>query len=648
MKTRHGVALGTLTLAVATAATSTTAIADDAETTLDPVVVTAPRMSEPHAVFTDPRQVRLPLPTHDGGSYLKSIPGFSVTRKGGTSGDPELRGQGGSRLRMQLDGTELLGACPGRMDPPTAYVYPESYDSIEIIKGPQSVRHGAATAGVVRFERDTPRFTEADTRGYASYTSGSFGRTDLMADVATGDRLGYVRLIGTLSAQDDYEDGDGDEVHSRYERWSGTAILGWTPDERTEVEFTHDRSDGEAAYDDRGRDGTKFDRRGYKLSFTRRDLTDALREIDATLFHNHIEHWMDTFRLSEEPITDDTDTRTMTPERKTSGGRLTTEWLPADHLWLTTGLDYAENEHRRRMDFGMPLNDTAEFRDYGLFTELDIFASANDEVSTGLRMDRSKVDSLDDWRAYRKGESDSNSLYSGFLRYTRHLETRPMSLYVGIGRAERAPDFWERENVFDLDPEVLTQIDLGLMYATERTESSIALFYGEFDDFILIGGEDGAGNVDATHYGAEADLMIRLATAWSATATVSWVRADNDTDDEPLAQTPPPEVTLGLDYDNGRGFAGMLARGVARQDRIHEGFGTIYSVDTQETSGFGLLSVYGGYRMTHQLTVTAGVDNVFDRTYAEHLQRGLADLGTREEQINEPGRTFWLNLATRF
>ena len=114
---------------------------------LEDVVVTAPRSEEPLTVRTNPRAPRQPLPAHDGADYLKTIPGFSVIRKGGTDGDPVLRGMSGSRLNILLNGEVILGGCGGRMDPPTAYVFPEAYDEIEVLKGPQSVRYGASTAG---------------------------------------------------------------------------------------------------------------------------------------------------------------------------------------------------------------------------------------------------------------------------------------------------------------------------------------------------------------------------------------------------------------------------------------------------------------------------------------------------------------------
>ncbi len=80
-------------------------LAQAQETRLGSVVVTAPVTEAPLTVTTDPKAPRQPLPAHDGADMLKSIPGFSVIRKGGTDGDPVFRGMSGSRLDILLGRT---------------------------------------------------------------------------------------------------------------------------------------------------------------------------------------------------------------------------------------------------------------------------------------------------------------------------------------------------------------------------------------------------------------------------------------------------------------------------------------------------------------------------------------------------------------
>jgi iron complex outermembrane recepter protein len=637
--------------------TAATTAATDA-TQLEPVVVTAVPMRDPYTIVTDPRQPRLPLPAHDGGAYLKSIPGFSVSRKGGTSGDPELRGLGGSRLNILLDDTHVLGGCGGRMDPPTAYVFPESYDQIEVIKGPQSVRYGATVAGIVRFDRDPMRFTESTVTGFGSLVAGSYERRDFVGDVTAGDRLGYVRMIGTLSSQDDYEDGAGRTVHSQYHRWSTTGILGWTPDELTRVEFAAERSDGEAAYDDRGMDGVVFDRTGYTLSFDRSDLAPWFTNLEALLYYNYVDHVMDNYTLRVPPM----QPMVSYPDRRTVGGRIAGEFEVNAVLELVAGIDWAENEHGSNQLMGpaafnynnVPREDNAEFTDTGVFFELERALGEGSRFNAGLRADRRKSTALDgiNFGGAEPNTSKTTHQQSAFVRLSHELAARPVTLYAGLGRAERAPDFWEMRRLFELDNETLTQLDLGASLRSDRVTANLAMFAGRIDDYILIVAPGleatQARNVDAKTHGLEADLTYRLRPGFSTTVTAAWVRSQNDTDGVPLAQTPPLEGTLSLDYETERYFGGLLFRAVARQDRIHTGYGTIYSLDSVESPGFAVLSGYGGYRLGKGLTATAGIDNILDRAYAEHIQRGSADLGASTRSIFEPGRTLWLRLAAEF
>ena len=106
---------------------------------MDPVVITAVAPDSPLTFITNPKTPRQPLPASDGTDYLKTIPGFSAIRNGGTNGDPVLRGMFGSRLNILTNGSAMPGACPARMDAPSSYISPETFDQLTVIKGPQTV-----------------------------------------------------------------------------------------------------------------------------------------------------------------------------------------------------------------------------------------------------------------------------------------------------------------------------------------------------------------------------------------------------------------------------------------------------------------------------------------------------------------------------
>lgn len=547
------------------------------------------------------------------------------------------------------------------MDPPTAYIFPQSYDRVELIKGPQSVRYGATSSGIVRFERDRRVFDEPVTTGYASFTAGSFGRSDIMTDMTAGDASGYARVIGTLSNQDDYRDGNNRRVHSSYHRWSGTGMLGWTPDQATQIELSYDRSDGQAAYDDRGMDGTRFDRTGYSLSVSRQQMASWLDDVSLHLYSNYIDHVMDNFVLREPPSMP----MIGFPDRRTDGGSIVLTISPAADLSMVAGADLAEDTHANNSARGMDAFgwrdlsrvDNARFVDAGVFTELTYRFSPLTRLVSGIRVDSTEVTAKRDFGGAARGETEKDTLTSGFLRMETSLENQPVALFAGVGRTERAGDFWERRRMFDISPETLTQADVGLTLRTDVVRASLSAFYGKFDDFILVvspalvtSGDEVAEvrNIDTTTMGTEADLQVSLTITLSSTVTLAWVRSDNDTDNVPLAQTPPMEATLSLDYDKHDHVAGLQIKGVRGQHRVHAGYGTIYSLDTNKTPGFVTASLYAGKTLFSDSRITLGIDNLFDRSYTNHIQRGSAELGASSQQILEPGRVLWANFTTKF
>ena len=89
-----------------------------------------------------------------------------------------------------------------------------------------------------------------------------------------------------------------------------------------------------------------------------------------------------------------------------------------------------------------------------------------------------------------------------------------------------------------------------------------------------------------------------------------------------------------------------LLRWAAEQDRVDDDPLIGSGQDYGETPGYAVADLSGRYKLLGSLSLFAGVDNLFDRTYANHLNRGnLFD--PDPVRINEPGRTFWIRLAWR-
>lgn len=678
MHPKHALPALSVALSVAFSAAHATT-----DATLSPVVVTAPASDSPLTVVTDPKAPRQPIPAHDGADFLKSIPGFSVIRKGGTDGDPLLRGMSGSRLGILLDGQEIYGGCGGRMDPPTAYVHPESYDRVIVLKGPQSVIHtSGASAGVVLFERDMKPLTESGWNAYGSAIFGSFGRNDQAFDVRGGTPRFQLRAGATRADSDDYEDGDGNRIHSRYTRWNTHASLAWTPDPRTALELSMAYGDGEAAYADRAMDGSKFERENVALKFERRDLSPTVTKLWAQAYYNYVDHVMDNYSLRRTSVYS-----AMNPDRAVLGARAGITLAPAEAMRVTLGADTKRDIHRGRNAMGqtsadaadrvfrgLPYEEDMRFEQLGVFGEASYVLADGARAVAGLRIDRHEA--TDSRRCVAgmfmngmcmmmapvnqtRGATARDTLNSGFIRYEGVLGDGGSGWYVGLGHAERFPDYWERllrdertlnSAFLSIRPERTTQLDVGANWTRGDWKASVSGYYGKVKDYVQLVwiAPTRTRNVDATILGLEGDLAWRFARHWSATGTLAWVHGRNDTDDRPLAQQPPPEFRLALEYDNGVFSYGGLLRAVRHQNRIDIGSGNIVAngQDIGPSAGFAVFSLNAGWRPRKDLLMTAGIDNVFDRTYAEHLSRTGASLPgfvfPADTRINEPGRTIWV------
>lgn len=687
-------------IAMALFVTSYPAFAEDASPvrTLTPIIVTAPMQDTPLTVVTDPKAPRQPVPASDGADFLKSIPGFSTIRKGGSNGDPMLRGMVGSRLNILIDGGQIGGGCPGRMDPPTAYISPELYDRVTVVKGPETVLYGPGnSAGVVLFDRDFSRYSEPGYSVDASALGGAWGRNDLNADVRAGSPDGYLGVSANHTHSQDYKDGDGNRVHSSYDRWNADVTAGWTPSDDTRVELTAGTGNGQAAYASSAMDGVRFLRESVGLKVVQQHLTRHWDKLEVQLYSNYTDHVMDNYTLRQPnpssmmPMAMATDV-----DRHTSGGRIVGSWRWDEVLQLDAGVDGSTNVHDSRSggppgsmlgDYhDMPRIRDARMQDIGAFSEMRWTFAPKQRLIAGARVDRA------DLRGYglvvaspasSMGSSSMNgmsgmsgmspaiasvtanrssTLPAAFVRYERDLADMPATFYAGLGHVERFPDYWELfgqhvdSSLLDfkgLAPEKTTQLDVGLQYHDSRIKAWVSGYVGVVNDFILIRypstpmGSGSAANVQAHIAGGEAGLTYAFTKHWKGDATLAYAWGRNQTEGRPLPQMPPLDLRLGLTYQSEQWSIGGLWRLDTAQHRIAIGEGNIVGQDIGSSGGFGVFSINAGHRLGNNLTLTAGIDNLFNKTYAEHINAvppGLAGYVVTT-RVNEPGRTLWMKIG---
>ncbi len=677
-----------LAAAICVAGCSASVFAEQQTTTvqtLAPIVVTAHQGNDANGliVHADPKQPIQPIPASDGADYLQSIMGFSSIKNGGTNGDVTFRGMFGSRIKILADGSENLGACPSRMDAPTSYISPESYDRISVIKGPQTVQYAnTGSAATVIFERAPEQFTDdKNYRGQTSLLMGSYGRLDHNIETAVGDKQKYVRLNANRSVSDSYKDGAGTSVPSDWERWNADVALGWTPDENTWVELTGGKADGEAVYAGRSMDGSKFARESLGLRLEKKNVTDVIKKIEAQVNYSFNDHVMDNFSLREfKPDGMMNMPMASNVARETLNARLavTQQW---DKLQLISGVDSQNNEHStRKGSLTMPYQDQArnkdmKFRSYGAFGELSYQLSEQNKWLGGVRIDQVNVkdlrtDSVD--KGYNR-ELDK-TLPSAFIRFENQHPEHDAKTYIGVGYVERMPDYWElfstahgnpgTVNSFNgIDTEKTLQLDLGYQHEHGALSSWVSAYAGLINDYVLMnyhvhsisgmmshGKTAGAKNVDATIAGAEAGVGYQFSDHLQADMSAMYAWGENTSDNTPLPQIAPLEGRVNIRYIQDKYTLGALWRVVAAQNRISVDQGNIVGYDLAESSDFATLSLNGTYHVRDGIDLSVGVDNVFDKTYNEHLNKaGSTGFGfAADQQFNNIGRNYWARIGLKF
>jgi iron complex outermembrane receptor protein len=639
----------------------------------------------------------------DGGDFLRDVNGVSGIRMGGHGIDPVIRGQSQTRLNILLDGAYIHGGCPNRMDPPTAYSAMESYDSVTVIKGSQTVLYGGGgSGGTVLFERKPPRFEAGKL--YQGQVDGGYKSNsktkEFSTDIAAGSQSAYIRGILGYKDADNYEDGDGNEIRSAFENQSGNLILGYTPDQNKRLELNIEATrEDDVLYAGAGMDSPMSDADNIRFKYQQTDKLGPFTGVKAEIYTTQVEHLMDNYSLREltapmlmsVPTTSDT-----------TGGRLLGDLMVGGGN-LTIGIDFQNNERDADRYSGMPamaepttlqsiMWPGAELEQTGLFAELAMPMGQENMLKLGLRYDRvdasiSRGDEKPDlgpsptpndlYALYYADTSDQqteNNL-GGFINYEHALGGG--ALFAGFSRSVRTADATERylasfaRNMMtgmdsswvgnpELEAEKHHQLEVGYKWRTGGLDSDVTLYYNDVSDFILrdkARGQDGIlvnngtaniyRNVDAEFYGIEWQAGYRLSNSLKANASLAYVRAENSTDDRPIAQIAPLEVSLGVDYTHGDWELGGALKANAKQTRadIENGSGQ----DARETPGWGVIDLYGKYALTKNSSIRFGVDNLLDKSYAYHVNRANVDPFNPEAiQVNEPGREVWLRGSVKF
>ncbi|MDZ7685421.1 MAG: TonB-dependent receptor [Gammaproteobacteria bacterium] len=208
----------------------------------------------------------------------------------------------------------------------------------------------------------------------------------------------------------------------------------------------------------------------------------------------------------------------------------------------------------------------------------------------------------------------------------------PLEVNSGLG------DFNNYVGNPDLEPETSDQLEVSLDWTFDNGHLAPRVFDRSIDDYIqgvtstdpLVNAVSGAANgdptplqfanVEAELYGFDIIARYQFADNWRLDATLNFVRGKRTDISDNLFRIAPLNGRLALTAELGDWSFTTESVLVASQDKISRAIVTNEprSVST-DTPGYGIVNFYSHWRAADNLSIRFGVENVFDKTYANHL-----------------------------
>ncbi|MBL0158178.1 MAG: TonB-dependent receptor [Bryobacterales bacterium] len=625
----------------------------------------------------------------DVGEAISVLDGVWKIRKGGIANDVVLRGFQQGNINVLLDGQRIYSACPNHMDPAAFHVDFAEIETVEVLKGPYDTRNQGSLGGTVNVVTKRPAL---GLRITPNLSVGSFGffNPSLTASVMKGRWYGLAGY--SYRRSDPFTDGAGRRVtaytnytaagagNPAFEAQTGWGRFGADFGRSQSLDVSYTRQDGgltlypglamDAPYD-------RADR--LSANWNWRELAGAVKQVRAQGYYSKVKHWMtDELRTGAVGIPRGYSMGTFAGTRAV-GGRLEGE--------TTNAVFGVESYVRGWTAAGGPLT--------GMFTAPQailpdvrmVVGGAYGQysrsigrlsVTLGGRLDVAdsqvmKQDaSTDVYWAYQGTRStaarDVNPSANARVTY---LLPRGMELFAGAGSAVRIPDPEERYYSIrrmgsdwvgnpDLLPTRNNEVDFGVNIRAKRLTLRPTVFHSRLSNYVLLTKQPKVNSVpglmnpaarsyegvEASLTGGEMAYSIGITRQLLLSGGVAYVRGRQYAKPEAglaagyLVEQPPLKSRSSLRYGHRIFFAEAVVLASARQDRVDTRIAEL------PTPGYAVFGIKGGVHLK-QWNLAAGVDNLTDRYYYEHLsfQRDPFRNGVR---VPEPGRTLYLNLSYRF
>jgi len=647
------------------------------------------------------------LPIRDLGDFLRTEPNVSGIRKGGIAIDPVVRGFRYNQVSIILNGgIKIEGGCPNRMDPVASHVENEDLAQVEIVRGPYILKYGPVMGALVNMNPIQPKpssqpYIHGKFR-YGFETNWNGQREHL--EISGGNNAIFFRLSGGFKGYGSYTAGNGELFNTSFRKSYFNGAAGFVFLKNHQVLFSYSYNQGnDVRFPALPMDERLGQTQVASFQYQGNNLGKSLKSVQVQGYFSPVHHVMDNFdRPSSATMKAET-----TVDAWDAGGKVVGEWQ-AGGASLLTGLDYeyifkdGDKWMSMRMVMGgdtftsvkyFNVFDHAVWANTGLFGEYKRSFRSID-FTAAIRIDFNQANSSDTFRLIKNGTSYFSDLYSSYLNLSANTGIKKrlaegLYLTAAVGMGTRSPSILERfiklmpvqYDSYDylgnpqLKPEQNYQADLTIDYAIGKIGSfTVNGFFSAVHNYILgvilppsvikpsTQGAPGVkqfSNADLVYLtGFEFSYQSPEEKPWgvsvSAAATYGTnpeavkyivsggqVTGEETLHNDPLPEIPPLEGSIQFLYKflKSKLIPRLAIRMVSAQNRVSEAY------MEKTTPGFITGAISLQYQPCNYFTLTAGVENVMNTPYYEHLNRRI--VGSRED-FYEPGRVFYINAGISF
>ncbi|MBW8189869.1 TonB-dependent receptor [Neiella marina] len=653
----------------------------------------------------DHNQITVELPTGyqqpDPGELVKRLPGANINRNGPLTPIAQYRGLYGDRVAVTIDGVGVIGTGPNSMDSPLSYVPMILLQDIEQHRGVTPVDTAIESLGGAFAVNLRPIPAEIGEQ-FVTSAEVSLGYQDngeqyrAAIVVESGNRDHGVQLFyDWQQATDHLESGNGNSIEpTEFDKWVAGAKYQYN------LQSGHIQVWGQRF--DTGLSGTPA--LPMDILYIDTDRAGITSQVDWREWQAHMqlsysdgEHLMDNFtmrnngelsgRMRQNLANSDDwqwsakakrNLNNQTLEFGSNGLRAhhdATITDPTNAMFVITNFNAIDDD---KTSFYASWSQAAPEHQLSADVRATYVASDAGEVTHSMAGNSAMIAMLVDNFNNAKRDQDDwliDTTLAGHWQPAAHW-----SYSLSLGHKQRAPSYQERYLWFpleatagladgrtyigdpNLDAERAWQLDIGGRWQSSSLQIEPHLFYQRIDDYIQGTPlpDDGSyaaanmvatmmtgnspllfSNVEAELYGGDLLLSWQWHDSWTWTSTASYVRGKRRDIDDNLYRVAPPNWRNQISYQwyDWQVAANWLL--VAEQDKIST------TNSEQKTAGYGLVDL----TLKTELNVGAfhlGVNNVFDKQYADHLggyNRVMATAQQTGERLSQTGRAIWAKLT---